>query len=127
MVVMTDGRDENNPGTGPGSEHTFDDVLKSCCVPATPRFSDRAGRQRASATFWSKLATESGGEAYFPADVSALEEQYRSVIENLRRRYVLSYTSSNSNHDGGWRNVEMRSRIAGLKIATREGYFAPGE
>src|SRR6185503_18426143 len=29
IVVLTDGRDENNPGTAPGSVHTFDDVLNS--------------------------------------------------------------------------------------------------
>jgi Mg-chelatase subunit ChlD len=28
VVVLTDGKDENNPGTAPGSEHTLDDVLK---------------------------------------------------------------------------------------------------
>ena len=27
IVVMTDGRDENNPGTGPGSVRSFSDVL----------------------------------------------------------------------------------------------------
>ena len=27
VVVLTDGRDENNPGTAPGSTHTFDEVL----------------------------------------------------------------------------------------------------
>ena len=28
VVVMTDGRDENNAGTGPGSVHTFEQVLE---------------------------------------------------------------------------------------------------
>src|SRR5262249_15684439 len=27
VVVLTDGKDENNPGTAPGSVHTFDEVL----------------------------------------------------------------------------------------------------
>ena len=80
---------------------------------------------RTQRDFLEQLATVSGGQAYFPTDVTALDEQYRSVIDTLRRRYVLSYTSSNSAHDGTWRNVEIRSRIDGLKIATRGGYFAP--
>ena len=29
MIVVTDGRDENNPGTAPGSTRTFNDVLKA--------------------------------------------------------------------------------------------------
>jgi VWFA-related protein len=124
VVVLTDGRDENNPGTGPGSEHTFDDVLKMIRTVDAAVFPIALGT-RVDRDILQKLAAESGGQAYFPADVSMLDQPYRSVIENLRRRYVLSYTSSNSTHDGTWRVVEIRSRIAGLRIATRGGYFAP--
>jgi len=46
-------------------------------------------------------------------------------VENLRRRYVLSYTSTNSNHDGEWRTVEIRSRARSLTVATLGGYYAP--
>ena len=28
VIVMTDGRDENNPGTAPGSVHSFAEVLE---------------------------------------------------------------------------------------------------
>ncbi len=28
LVVLTDGRDEDNPGTGPGSLHTFGEALE---------------------------------------------------------------------------------------------------
>ena len=126
VVVMTDGRDENNPGTAPGSEHTLDDVVKLVRSSEAAIYAIGLGANVERETL-ERLATESGGEAYFPADVSALDAQFQSVVENLRRRYVLSYTSSNSAHDGGWRSVEVRSRISGLKIATRDGYFAPGE
>jgi VWFA-related protein len=126
IVVLSDGRDENNPGTAPGSEHTLEDVLKLLRSVDAAIFPIGLGA-RVEREFLEKLATDSGGQAYFPADVSELEAQYRSVIENLRRRYVLSYTSSNSRHDGTWRTVEIRSRIAGLRIATRGGYFAPQE
>ena len=46
----------------------------------------------------------SGGQAYFPDDVSELAAQYQRVIENLRHRYVVGYTSTNGKRDGGWRN-----------------------
>ncbi len=29
LIVLTDGKDENNPGTGPGSVHTLDQVMAS--------------------------------------------------------------------------------------------------
>jgi Ca-activated chloride channel family protein len=124
IVVLTDGRDEDNPGTGPGSEHSFDDVLNVLRTVEATVFPIGLGT-RTQRDFLEQLATVSGGQAYFPTDVTELDEQYRNVIDTLRRRYVLSYTSSNSAHDGSWRNVEIRSRIDGLKIATRGGYFAP--
>jgi VWFA-related protein len=126
VVVMTDGRDEDNPGTGPGSEHGIDEVLKLLQKVNGAIFPIGLGA-RVQRDVLEKLAAESGGQAYFPADVSELEQQYKGVIENLRRRYVINYTSSNSRHDGSWRTVEIRSRIAGLQIATRGGYFAPAQ
>ncbi|HKY23345.1 MAG TPA: VWA domain-containing protein [Vicinamibacterales bacterium] len=126
VVVLSDGRDENNPGTGPGSEHSFEDVLKLLRNVNASIFPIGLGA-RVQRDFLEKLAKESGGQAYFPADVAGLAEQYKGVVENLRRRYVLSYTSSNSKHDGSWRTVEIKSRLTGLQISTRGGYFAPAQ
>ena len=126
VVVLTDGRDEDNPGTGPGSEHSFDEVLKLLRSVNAAIFPIGLGA-RVQRDVLEKLAAESGGQAYYPADASALEGPYKSVIENLRRRYVIIYTSSNSKHDGTWRTVEIRSRIGGLQIATSRGYFAPAQ
>ena len=71
------------------------------------------------------MAALSGGQPYFPSDVSTLPEQYSRVLENLRRRYVLSYTSTNALHDGKWRNVEIRPKTDGVRVTSRNGYFAP--
>lgn len=126
VVVLTDGKDENNPGTAPGSEHTFDEVLALVKSVGATAFPIGLGTN-VERPVLERLAAESGGEASFPTDVTLLEAQYRRVIENLRRRYVLSYTSTNSNHDGAWRTVEIRSRTSGVTVATRGGYFAPDQ
>ena len=47
------------------------------------------------------------------------------MTENLRHRYVVGYTSTNSARDGKWRSVEIRPRAAGIRITSRKGYFAP--
>src|SRR5207244_2891646 len=72
-----------------------------------------------------RLAAESGGEAYFSTDASLLAEQYHRVIETLRRRYVLSYTSKNAEHDGEWRTVTLKAKGGDLIIKSSGGYFAP--
>jgi VWFA-related protein len=126
VVVLTDGKDENNPGTAPGSEHTLDEVLKLVKSVNATVFPIGLGT-KVERPVLERLAAVSGGEALFPTDVTLLDAQYHRVIENLRRRYVLSYTSTNSLHDGSWRSVEIRSRTRDLVVATLGGYFAPGE
>jgi len=124
VVVLTDGKDENNPGTAPGSQHTFEEVLKLVKSAGAMIFPIGLGT-KVERPVLEQLAAASGGEASFPTDVTLLAEQYRRVVENLRRRYVLSYTSTNSNHDGEWRTVEIRSRARSLTVATLGGYYAP--
>jgi len=52
---------------------------------------------------------------------------YQRVLENLRRRYVISYTSTNDARDGGWRKVEIKTARDGIVIESRGGYFAPSK
>src|SRR5262249_45951424 len=100
IVVLTDGRDENNPGTAPGSAHTFDEVLQLQESVGATIFSIGLGTN-VDKRVLAKLSAESGGEAYFPTDVGLLSEQYRRVVENLRRRYLIGYASTNLARDGG--------------------------
>ena len=72
-----------------------------------------------------RLASESGGTAYYASQSEALADQFRQIIDNLRRRFVLGYTSTNSTHDGAWRPVEIRVRGGTLSVSSLGGYFAP--
>jgi Ca-activated chloride channel family protein len=124
LIVMTDGRDENNPGTAPGSVHTLDQVLASLAGAGTTVYPIGLGPNVDRPTL-EKLAEASKGEAYFPADVSSLEAEYKRILENLRRRYVISYTSTNTARDGSWRKIEIRPARDGLSVEAQGGYFAP--
>ena len=124
IVVLTDGRDENNPGTAPGSAHTIDDVLELGREVGATVFPIGLGT-RVDKPFLEHLATVSGGEAYFSAVSAELADQFNGIIENLRQRYVLSYTSTNAKRDGGWRHVDIRPHASSLIVTTSGGYFAP--
>jgi VWFA-related protein len=124
VVLVTDGRDENNPGTAPGSRHSLAEVLSQIRETETTIYTiglgpnvDRGALQQ--------IADSSGGSAYFPEDVSRLADQYRRVIEDLRRRYVLSYQSTNSKRDGSWREVRITTTAPGVSIRSRGGFAAP--
>ena len=71
------------------------------------------------------LASASGGEAYFPEDVSQLEAEYRRIVENLRRRWIITYSSTDSSRNGAWRPVEIRTKDPNAAVHSRGGYFAP--
>jgi VWFA-related protein len=124
VVVMTDGRDENAAANGPGSVTKYDDLLEELRATGALVYAIGLGtnvdRDRLQA-----LAARTGGEAYFPETVEALSVEYARIVENLRRQYVIGYTSTNSRRDGGWRAVLVTSRRPGVRIASRGGYFAP--
>jgi hypothetical protein len=72
-----------------------------------------------------KLADLTRGEAYFAEDIATLDAQYRRVVEDLHRRYVLGYTSTNEMRDGAWRTVELRTPQKTVRLRRRGGYCAP--
>ena len=126
IVVLTDGRDENNPGTAPGSTHLLDEVITLDRQVGAMIFAVGLGT-KVDRPVLERLAKASGGSAYFATEAEQLQGQFYRVVENLRRRYVLSYNSTNADHDGKWRSVEIHPQNPGQVVSTRGGYFAPEE
>jgi Ca-activated chloride channel homolog len=127
VVVMTDGKDEDNPGTGPGSVRRLDDVAKLIQESGALVFSIGLGTSVDRNTLQS-IADLSGGRAFFPQEVEELASEYRRVVDDLRRRYVVGYTSSFIQRDGTWRDVRIRVRNApDAAVRSSGGYFAPAQ
>jgi VWFA-related protein len=124
VVLLSDGRDENNPGTAPGSVHTQKDVLAALSEIDAVIYPIGLG-PRVDRVLLERLAAESGGLAYFPEDVSSLRDDYARVVESIRRRYIVSYTSTNAARNGAWRAVQIKTRQDGTAVKSRGGYFAP--
>ena len=124
VVVLTDGYDENAKSTGPGSVTRWEQVLTSAKALDATIYAIGLGA-RVDKRRLRQLAELTGGEAYFTADVGQLGRHYRRIIEELHRRYVVMYTSSNPKRDGGWRKVELRSHLTSVRVRSRGGYFAP--
>ena len=125
VVVMTDGRDENNPGTAPGSTHTMGDVLNQLRDSGTTIFTIGLGT-KVDVEPLQRFADLSGGRMLLPQDVTQLEDEFQRVVEDLRRRYVIGYTSTNSERNGQWRKVEIRLRsVPTTIIRSSGGYSAP--
>jgi Ca-activated chloride channel homolog len=126
VVVFTDGRDENNAGNGPGSRAGLDDVMHELRASGALVFAIGLG-SNVDRPVLERFATDSGGEAYFPETVDALAGDYARIVEHLRRRYTISYTSTNSVRDGAWRAVQIGMAGSTAQVTSRGGYFAPAQ
>lgn len=71
------------------------------------------------------LAEMTGGRAYFPGIAKDLDGTYDEILREVRAQYTLGFVSSNLKSDGTWRKVGIKVTRPGLKVRTREGYFAP--
>jgi VWFA-related protein len=77
-----------------------------------------------------RLARATGGEAFFPEQVSAVVAICESIARDIRNQYTIGYVSTNTTRDGVYRTVRVVARAAGngrLSVRTRAGYIAGGE
>jgi Ca-activated chloride channel family protein len=76
-----------------------------------------------------KLATETGGRAFFPESLSELPQIANEIVRDLRTQYVLSYNPTNKLRDGSFRSIRVAVDDAASRdkriALTRNGRIAP--
>jgi VWFA-related protein len=73
-----------------------------------------------------KIASETGGRAFFPRSEEDLDKAYAQIDEDLRSQYIMAYTPSNAAKDGSFRTIQLKVKTRGeLTVRHRRGYFAP--
>lgn len=73
-----------------------------------------------------RLAEETGGRAFYPFKIEDVVRAFKSIQDELRSQYALSYKPADFNADGHYRRIEIRPRTdKNLVIRARKGYFAP--
>lgn len=63
--------------------------------------------QKKAKEFLERLATETGGKAYFPNNVSELNTIAADIASELRTQYSISYYPTNAERDGKFRNIKV--------------------
>ena len=81
-----------------------------------------AAEVRAHRKVLTKIAEETGGQAFFVEDLNELQTIYASVQEELRSRYLLAYQSDNPKDPAEFRTVEVKVEGAHSVRAMR-GYY----
>jgi VWFA-related protein len=71
------------------------------------------------------LAEATGGETFFPRDVSEVDRIAHQVARDIRSQYTIEYTPLNAAMDGTFRQIKVAVNAPGHPTArTRSGYYA---
>lgn len=73
-----------------------------------------------------ELADQTGGQAYFPKKLQAVDGVARKVAQDIRSQYLIEYRPSKPMSLGGYRTIRVEvdaSGYHGLRVRTRAGYF----
>ena len=69
-------------------------------------FIRKSPREKA-VTLINKIASETGGRAFFPQSISELPSIANEIVRDLRTQYVISYDPTNKAHDGTYRTIRV--------------------
>ncbi len=124
LVVITDGNDNS-------SLVSLENLVKAAQQTGILIYSvgllgeeERREAQRAQRAL-KALAEATGGEAFFPKDVSEVDRIAHQVARDIRNQYTISYTPSNTALDGTFRQIKIAIEAAGNPtVRTRSGYYA---
>lgn len=73
------------------------------------------------------MAEETGGEVFFPPSVEEMSTSFKSIEEELRSQYALSYVPADFKADGAFRPIYLYCNDRHYRVRARKGYFAPRE
>ena len=126
VILLSDGQDTS-------SMFSFDDILDHVKRSETVavytiglRTDEPTSKGFNGADFELKeLARQTGGQAFFPKNLSDLTSVYGQISDELSSQYTLGYTSKNQRRDGKWRSIVVRVTRPNINPPrTKQGYFA---
>ncbi|HEY4563207.1 MAG TPA: VWA domain-containing protein, partial [Thermoanaerobaculia bacterium] len=70
-----------------------------------------------------KISEETGGRAFFPRQAGELAAIYEGIEEELRSQILITYQSTTSRTDPGFRVVDLKVVRPGMEAKTMRGYY----
>jgi Ca-activated chloride channel homolog len=122
LVVISDGADN-------ASSHSLAEALdmaeRSSAIIYTVGLFAPDDRD-ANPKVLSRLARETGGEAFFPGQPSAVAGTCERIARDIRNQYTIGYVSTNAHRNGVYRAIRVSAQAPGrgkLFVRTRSGYI----
>ena len=124
ILVVTDGNDNASSETLNAIVHQAqqEDIL----VYAIGLLSEEEKKEAQQAKRALDLLTSAtGGQVFYPKDVSDVERIAHEVAHDIRNQYTITYTPANQSLDGSFRTIKVVVKAPGNPLArTRQGYYA---
>ena len=77
-----------------------------------------------------RLASVTGGRAFFPRSSSQMNETFEQIALELRHQYSIGYRPSNFMADRSWHRIRVKvmtpQELKRVFVRSREGYYAAG-
>ncbi len=122
IVVLTDGQDSRSHfGISEVIEYAQRLGVAVYPIAVTSSGSSIDRHAKESERHLRKLATATGGSAFFIQRASGIEKAYERIEAELRAQYLLGYQSPNTRPEG-FREVEVELVTKGLQARTIPGY-----
>jgi Ca-activated chloride channel family protein len=126
LLVITDGQDNM-------SEETLQEASRRLEQANGPTLYTigllGSGLQRSGREALQDIARGTGGVAYFPESLDAVDSITRTVAHDIRSQYRIAYKPKNQNVKPEFQEVRVEARAPGygkLTVRTRSGYYPPG-
>jgi VWFA-related protein len=125
IILLTDGLDQGSKVKIDEAlrEAQLSDVVVYSILHYDAGFHGPFGRGTADYDL-GKMAKETGGTLFKPKRNQSLSSIFDEIQEQLRNQYSLGYTPTNSATDGSYRKIDLDVKPKGLKVQTRNGYYA---
>lgn len=126
LLVITDGRDN-------ASQQTLAEAMRHLqgengpTLYAIGLLGEELKRSDSGAL--KSLAEVTGGVAFFPKSLDAVDDIARTVARDIHSQYTIAYKPTNHSHTAKYRVIEVRALARGyhnLSVRTRTGYY-PGQ
>ena len=127
ILVVTDGNDNASNMSLDALVRLAqqDDVLVYAIGLLTEEEKREAGKARRALGI---LVENTGGQVFYPKDVSEVEKIAHDVAHDIRNQYTIAYTPTNTALDGTFRQIKLVVKGPGNPVArTRSGYYAAAE
>jgi len=118
IVLFTDGKDENSHA--PVETAIAQVEASDAMIYAIGQ--GRAVHDKDLQKLLQRVATTSGGRAFFANTPSKLDDVFAEILDDLHHQYLLSYPAPDDKRDGKWHKIAVVAGGGKYRVRARQGY-----